>query len=202
MKIICIGRNYRDHVKEMKSELPAEPVFFLKPDTALLRNHRPFYIPDFSEEVHYECELILKICKLGKAVNPAFAGLYYKEVGLGIDFTARDIQKKHMELGLPWEKAKSFDYSALVGDFIPLEQAGGKNISFRLDINGETRQRGNTADMIFNFDVLISYVSKFFTLRTGDLIFTGTPAGVGPVKENDLLEGYIGEQKIFSCRIR
>jgi 2-keto-4-pentenoate hydratase/2-oxohepta-3-ene-1,7-dioic acid hydratase in catechol pathway len=204
MKIICIGRNYVDHAKELKNPIPEEPVFFLKPDTALLIKNRPFFYPDFSNEIHFEVELILKINKLGKSIEEQFAHTYYSEIGLGIDFTARDIQKKAKEKGLPWEKAKAFDYSAAVSDtFIPLNELGEKNnIRFRLEKNGEIVQQGNSKDMIFSFDHLVSYVSRFMTLRTGDLIFTGTPAGVGPVNIGDKLDAYLGENQLLSCRIK
>lgn len=204
MKILCIGRNYIDHAKELNNPVPENPVFFLKPDTALLRRNRPFYYPSFSEDIHYECELVVKISKLGKNIQKKFAHTYYAEVGLGIDFTARDLQSRSKAKGLPWEIAKAFDQSApLSMDFIPVSNFGGiKNIRFRLDKNGETVQEGNSADMIFDIDELIVYLSRFFTLKTGDLIFTGTPAGVGPVKIGDKLEGYIGDKLMLKCEIK
>lgn len=204
MKIICIGRNYLEHAKELNNPLPSEPVFFLKPDTALLIRNRPFYYPEFSDNIHYEAEIVLKISKVGKYIDERFADTYYDEIGMGIDFTARDLQKKAKEKGLPWEKAKAFDFSAPLSDrFIPrkdLEDTG--NISFTLLKNGEEVQKGNTANMIFSFRQIISYVSRFITLRTGDLIFTGTPEGVGPVKVGDVLEAYIGSERMLMCEIR
>ncbi len=204
MKIICIGRNYVDHARELNNPVPENPVFFLKPDTALLRRNRPFYYPDFSDDIHYECELVVKINKLGKNIQEKFAHTYYSEIGIGIDFTARDLQGKAKAKGLPWEIAKAFDNSApLSMEFIDKNLLGDlKNISFRLDRNGETVQQGISGDMIFDFDDLIVYTSKFLTLKTGDLIYTGTPAGVGPVKIGDLLEAYIGDQLMLRCRVK
>ena len=204
MKIICIGRNYVDHARELNNPVPENPVFFLKPDTALLRRNKPFYYPDFSEDIHYECELVVKINKLGKNIQKKFAHTYYNEIGIGIDFTARDLQAKAKAKGLPWEIAKAFDASApLSMEFIKKDDLPDlNNISFHLDKNGETVQEGNSGDMIFDFDELISYVSIFFTLKTGDLIFTGTPAGVGPVKVGDELEGYIGDRLMLKCNIK
>ncbi len=203
MKIICIGRNYTDHAKELNNEIPENPVFFLKPDTALLRNNHPFFIPDFSNEIHYEVELILKIKLLGKSIQPRFAYRYFDEIGIGIDFTARDLQQKCREKGLPWEIAKAFDYSAAIGKFLPKSTFPDLNaIHFRLDINGKTVQNGISSDMIFNFDKIISYVSKFMTFRTGDLIYTGTPAGVGPVKIGDRLQAYIEDQLLLDFYIK
>ena len=204
MKIICIGRNYVEHAKELNNPLPSEPVFFLKPDTALLIRNRPFYYPEFSDNIHYEVEIVLKISKVGKYIDERFADTYYDEIGIGIDFTARDLQKKAKEKGLPWEKAKAFDFSAPLSDrFIPkkdLDETG--NISFTLLKNGKEVQKGNTANMIFSFRQIISYVSRFITLKTGDLIFTGTPEGVGPVKVGDVLEAYIGSERMLKCEIR
>ena len=204
MKIICIGRNYVEHAKELNNPLPSEPVFFLKPDTALLIKNRPFYYPEFSDNIHYEVEIVLKISKVGKYIDERFADTYYDEIGIGIDFTARDLQKKAKEKGLPWEKAKAFDFSAPLSDrFIPkkdLDETG--NISFTLLKNGKEVQKGNTANMIFSFRQIISYVSRFITLKTGDLIFTGTPEGVGPVKVGDVLEAYIGSERMLKCEIR
>ena len=203
MKIICIGRNYTDHAKELNNEIPENPIFFLKPDTALLRNNHPFFIPDFSNEIHYEVELILKIKLLGKSIQPRFAYRYFDEIGIGIDFTARDLQQKCREKGLPWEIAKAFDYSAAIGKFLPKSIFPDLNaIHFRLDINGKTVQNGISSDMIFNFDKIISYVSKFMTFRTGDLIYTGTPAGVGPVKIGDRLQAYIEDQLLLDFYIK
>ena len=203
MKIICIGRNYADHAKELNNAVPTEPVFFLKPDSAILRPRQPFYIPDFSNDVHHELELVVRINRLGKNVEEKFAHRYYDEVGLGIDFTARDIQSKCKEKGLPWEKAKAFDGSAPLGEFIKLtNHSEVNNMKLELKINGETRQLGTTADMIFSVDQIIAYISQFITLKIGDLIFTGTPAGVGPVKENDLLEGYLNDQQLLKFRVK
>jgi 2-keto-4-pentenoate hydratase/2-oxohepta-3-ene-1,7-dioic acid hydratase in catechol pathway len=203
MKIICIGRNYAEHAKEMKAAVPSEPVFFLKPDTALIKDNQPFYYPDFSKEIHHEVEIVLKISKAGKNIAPQFAGKYYDDIGIGIDFTARDIQAACKEKGLPWEKAKAFDGSAPIGQFISKDSFGSMdNISFHLDINGKTVQKGNTSDLLFSFDTIVSYVSKFFTLKTGDLIFTGTPEGVGPVKIDDKLEAYIGDKLLLAFEIK
>jgi acylpyruvate hydrolase len=202
MKIICIGRNYAEHAKEMKSELPTEPVFFMKPDTAVLKEG-DFYMPDFTKDLHHEIELVLKISKVGKHIEEQFAHKYYDEIGLGIDFTARDIQAKCKEKGLPWEKAKAFDNSAPLGKFVFREKLNDlKNINFELKINGESRQKGNSKDLIFSFDKVIAYVSKFVTLKTGDLIYTGTPEGVGPVKIGDKLEGFIGGESFLKLDIK
>lgn len=204
MKILCIGRNYVDHAKELNNPVPKSPVFFLKPDTALLRRNKPFYYPSFSEDIHYECELVVKINKLGKNIQKKYAHTYYDEIGLGIDFTARDLQSKSKAKGLPWEIAKAFDNSAPISmDFIKKSELGDlNNIQFRFDKNGETVQKGTSADMIFDFDELVSYLSQFFTLKTGDLIFTGTPAGVGPVQIGDKLEGYIGDRMMLRCNVK
>ena len=182
MKIICIGRNYAEHAKEMNAPVPTEPVFFLKPDTATIKNNLPFYYPDFSKDIHHEVELVLKIIKPGKNIDVKFANKYYDEIGIGIDFTARDIQAKCKEKSLPWEKAKAFDGSAPIGKFISKKKiADLNNINFNLSINGKIVQAGNTKDLLFTFDAIIAYVSIFFTLKKGDLIYTGTPEGVGPV---------------------
>lgn len=203
MKIICIGRNYAEHAKEMNAAVPKEPVFFLKPDTALIKDNQPFYYPDFSQEIHHEIELVLKITKNGKNIDPEFAHKYYDEIGIGIDFTARDIQAMCKEKGLPWEKAKAFDQSAPLGSFIHKEKLSDlKNIHFKLLVNGKTVQSGSTKDLLFSFDHVISYVSKFITLKTGDLIYTGTPEGVGPVKIGDRLEGFIEEHKLLNFEIK
>ncbi len=202
MKIICIGMNYAEHAKELNATTTSEPVVFMKPDSALLRDNKPFFIPDFSSEIHYETELVLRICKLGKNIAPQFASRYYNEVGLGIDFTARDLQRDLRAKGMPWEICKSFDNSAAVGDFVPVESLNKANIEFRLDINSQTVQRGTSADMIFSFDEIIAYVSRFYTLKIGDLIFTGTPSGIGSVAINDVLEGYIGDHKMFCFRVK
>jgi 2-keto-4-pentenoate hydratase/2-oxohepta-3-ene-1,7-dioic acid hydratase in catechol pathway len=204
MKIICIGRNYVAHAKELNNELPTEPVIFMKPDSALLRNNDPFYIPDWSNDLHHEVELIVRINKLGKSIEKEFAPRYYTEVGLGIDFTARDVQNKLKDKGLPWEKAKAFDHSAVIcKEFVPVNELPDRNsINFRLDINGKTVQEGNTSLMIFPIDELISQISKYFTLKIGDLIYTGTPAGVGPVAIGDRLEGYLEDKKMFDFMIK
>ena len=201
MKIICIGRNYKDHAKEMAQPVPDVPMFFLKPDSALLPKRNPFFIPNFSNDVHYEVELIYKIKKVGKFINSKFSYNYYKEVGLGIDFTARDLQQKCKEKGHPWEIAKAFDQSALVGEKF-LEINSKENINFSLLKNGKLVQKGSSENMIFNIDEIISYISKFMTLKIGDLIFTGTPSGVGPVNIGDILEGFINEKKIFKVNIK
>lgn len=203
MKIICIGRNYSEHAKEMSSPVPDVPVFFIKPDTALLRNNNAFYYPSFTNDLHYELEVVLKICRLGKSISERFANRYYSEVGLGIDFTARDLQKTCKEKGLPWEIAKAFDYSAAVSPFIPKEELGDlTNLEFRLEKNGVVVQRGNTADMLFSFDKLISYVSGYVSFRIGDLLFTGTPAGVGSVVIGDRLTAYLGDRLMLDFLIR
>jgi 2-keto-4-pentenoate hydratase/2-oxohepta-3-ene-1,7-dioic acid hydratase in catechol pathway len=203
MKIICIGRNYKDHAKELNNPLPSEPLFFLKPDTALLLGNEPFYIPEFSKEVHYECELIYKINKVGKNISEKFASKYYTEIGLGIDFTARDLQDKCKEKGLPWELAKGFDHSAVVSKFIPLSSLeNSDNITFKLDLNGKQVQLGFSKDVIFSINQIIAYVSQFITLKTGDLIFTGTPAGVGKVAINDQLQGYLENTLMFDFMVK
>lgn len=203
MKLICIGRNYSEHAKELKNEIPKEPVFFMKPDTAVLKGGAAFYLPDFSSEIHHELELVLLISKNGKNIAEKFASTYYDKIGLGIDFTARDLQQACKEKGLPWEKAKAFDNSAPLGEFVTKSEFPDlNNLSFQLHINGELRQEGNSNDMLFNFDKIISYVSQFITLKTGDLIFTGTPAGVGPVKIGDLLEGTLNGKKLLSFQVK
>ena len=203
MKIICIGRNYVDHIEELKNEKPSEPVIFLKPDSSILRKNRPFFIPSFSNDLHHEVELVLKIDRVGKNIDKKFASRYYSSVGLGIDFTARDLQNKLKAKGLPWEKAKAFDNSAVISDrFIPLDELDPSGIDFHLEINGEIRQKGNSAQMIFPFDELIEHVSKYFTLKNGDLIYTGTPAGVSAVQVNDRLQGYIGEEKLLDFLVK
>jgi acylpyruvate hydrolase len=203
LKIICIGRNYAAHAQELKHELPTVPVFFLKPETAILKSNRPFYIPDFTNELHYELELVIKICKVGKYISEKFAHTYWDELALGIDFTARDLQRQQSEKGLPWEIAKAFDNSAPISKFFPKSQMEDlAKISFHLEMNGKTVQTGNSSEMIFSFDQIIAYVSKFFTLKQGDMIFTGTPAGVGPVKIGDMLEAYLGDKKVLWCRIK
>ncbi len=203
MKIIAIGQNYLKHNQEMNNAQPTDPVIFLKPDSAILRKNRPFFIPDFSDEIHYEVELIVKINRLGKHIAEKYAHRYYAEIGLGIDFTARDLQTNLKAQGLPWEKSKAFDNSAVIGEFLSKHEFDSvQNIEFRLDINGKTVQKGNSKDMIFSIDELIAYTSRFFTLKIGDLIYTGTPAGVGPVQKEDRLEGYIFDWKIFDFKIK
>jgi len=202
MKIICIARNYAEHAKELNNEIPEKPVFFIKPDTALLQKNRDFYLPEFSHNVHFEAEIVLKISKAGKYIQAAFAHNYFGEISLGIDFTARDLQSELKEKGHPWEAAKAFDGSAVVGDFYDKKEFDLSNLNFHLDKNKMTVQQGNTKQMIHNFAVIISEASKFFTLKTGDLIFTGTPAGVGKVEENDLLEGWIENRKVFEVSVK
>ncbi len=203
MKIICIGRNYIEHARELHNPVPMKPVFFLKPDTALLIRNRPFFYPDFSNDIHYELELVFKISKNGKNIAARFAPDYYNEIGLGIDFTARDLQQECKEKGLPWEISKGFDQSAAISGFIPLDTLpDATNIAFHLDINEKTVQQGNSSDMIFGINTLIAYVSEFMTLRAGDLIFTGTPPGVGPVKIGDKIQGYLEDELLISCEIK
>jgi acylpyruvate hydrolase len=203
MKIICIGRNYTEHARELNNPVPSKPVFFMKPDSALLINNNPFFLPDFSNEIHYEAEIVLKISRLGKNIQKQFAGRYYNSLGVGIDFTARDLQDACKKAGHPWEIAKAFDQSAAIGRFIPLASVPDASaIKFRLDINGTTVQNGNTKEMIFSFNDIIAYVSTFVTLKTGDLIFTGTPAGVGPVKNGDHLVASVEGQILLDFNIR
>lgn len=203
MKIIAIGRNYAEHAKELNNPLPSEPVVFLMPSTSIIQGNKPFFYPDFSSDIHYEVELVLKISKAGKNIEEKFADRYFDQIGIGIDFTARDLQKKAKEKGLPWEKAKAFDGSAPLGEFIHKDQFEDlRNIPFSLQLNGDVVQEGNSNDMIFPFEYLISYVSKFFSLQLGDLIFTGTPAGVGPVKIGDRLEAFIGDRSLLNFNIR
>ncbi|MBE6186647.1 MAG: fumarylacetoacetate hydrolase family protein [Rikenellaceae bacterium] len=207
MKIICIGRNYADHAKELNdgAELPKEPLFFLKPDTALLRNNDPFYIPSFSQEVHYECELVVRINRLAKCIDEKFASRCYDEVGLGIDFTARDLQREAIAKGLPWELCKGFDHSAaLSNQFIPLAELGGdiNNLEFEMELNGEVRQRGRTCEMLFSVDRIISHISRYMTLKIGDLIYTGTPVGVGPVQQGDNIKARIGGHTLLDFDVR
>lgn len=201
MKIICIGRNYAEHAKEMKADLPTEPVFFMKPDTALLKDE-DFYFPEFTKDLHHEIELVIKISKAGKHIEEQFAHKYYEEIGLGIDFTARDIQAKCKEKGLPWEKAKAFDNSAPIGKFVNKSTLDLNNLQFELKINGQSKQVGHVKDMIFSFDKIISYVSQFVSLKVGDLIFTGTPEGVGAVKINDKLEGFVNGVNFLNLNIK
>ena len=204
MKIICIGRNYVAHAKELNNDIPTEPVVFLKPDSALLRNNNPFYIPGYSSNVHHEIELVVKISRLGKSIEKRFAHRYYEEIGLGIDFTARDIQEELKSKGLPWEKSKAFDNSAVLSQkFIHKEKlAHPGSIHFNLHKNGEEVQKGDSSLMIFSIDSIIEQVSKYFTLKLGDLIYTGTPAGVGPVAIGDHLEGYLEGEKLLDFRVK
>lgn len=204
MKIICVGRNYVAHAKELNNAVPDEPVLFMKPDSALLRNNDPFYIPDWSNDVHHEIELIVKISKLGKNIEKKFAPRYYNEIGIGIDFTARDVQNSLKDKGLPWEKSKAFDHSAVIcPEFVSIDSLPDRNeIHFRLDKNGTTVQEGNSALMIFAIDDLIAHISKYFTLKIGDLIYTGTPAGVGPVSVGDRLEGFLEGDKKFDFEVK
>ena len=204
MRIFAIGRNYAEHIKELNNERPDEPVIFTKPDTALLRNNAPFYYPDFSKDIHYEVELVLRISKEGKNIEEGFASRYYDAIGIGIDFTARDLQQKAKEKGLPWDIAKGFNGSAPVSDkFIPVKEfREPRNINFSLMIDGVVKQQGNTSLMLFGFDYIVSYLSRFFTLRTGDLIFTGTPKGVGAVKIGNVLSAYIEDEKLLEVEIR
>ena len=203
MKLICIGRNYTKHIEELENEKPSDPVIFLKPDTSILLKKQPFFIPEFSDEVHHEVEVLVKIKKVGKDIDKKFAHKYYDEIGLGIDFTARDLQSKLKSKGLPWEKAKAFDGAAVIGKWLPKTQfADIDNINFSLKKNEEQVQTGNTRLMLWKINELIEYVSKYFTLKIGDIIFTGTPAGVGKVFANDQLKGYIEDQEIFSIKIK
>jgi acylpyruvate hydrolase len=204
MRIFAIGRNYAEHIKELNNERPDEPVIFTKPDTALLRNNAPFFYPDFTKDVHHEVELVIRISKEGKNVQEKFASKYYDAIGIGIDFTARDLQQKAKEKGLPWDIAKGFNGSAPVSDkFIPVNEFPDiKNINFSLKLDNELKQQGNTSLMLFNFDYIISYLSRFFTLRTGDLIFTGTPKGVGPVSVGNVLSAYIENEKLLEFEVK
>jgi 2-keto-4-pentenoate hydratase/2-oxohepta-3-ene-1,7-dioic acid hydratase in catechol pathway len=199
MKIICIGRNYSEHAKELKNELPDKPIVFIKPQTAILKDNKDFYLPPWSNDMHYETEVVLKVCKQGKYVEEKFAGKYYSEVTVGIDFTARDLQAQQKAKGLPWEIAKAFDHSAVLGEF---RKPKFKNINFSMNLNGVETQKGNTGDAIFSFEKIIAYASQFFTLQQGDLIFTGTPAGVGPVKIGDQLEGFLEGEKVFDFVVK
>lgn len=203
MKIICIGRNYADHIKELDSASPTEPVIFLKPDTSILLKKQAFFIPEFSNDVHHEVELLVRINKIGKHIDQKFAHKYYDEIGLGIDFTARDLQAKLKQQGLPWEKAKAFDGAAVVGNFLKKEEFSDLNdIEFSLKRNGKVVQTGNSKLMIWKIDALIEYISKYFTLKIGDIIFTGTPAGVGSVEADDILTGFIGKTEMFSIKVK
>ncbi len=203
MKIICVGRNYAAHIEELDSERPKEPVLFLKPDSAVILKNNPFIIPEFSNDVHYEVEVLVKIKKIGKYIDQKFAHKYYDEIGLGIDFTARDVQQQLKDKGLPWEKAKAFDGAALLGNFLSKKEF--KNVDdlhFQLSQNGEVKQNGHTALMLWKIDALIEYISKYFTLKIGDIIFTGTPAGVGKVNPNDELKGFLEEKELFTIKVK
>lgn len=202
MKIICIGRNYSEHAKELGNEIPENPVIFIKPDTAVLKKDTDFYIPEFSNDVHYELEVVVKISKGGKYIQKNNASKHYDEIGLGIDFTARDLQSQLKAKGLPWELSKAFDGSAVVSEFLNKEDFDLESLQFSLSKNGEKVQDGNTNDMIFDIDSIIAFASQYFTLRVGDLIFTGTPKGVGKVEENDILEGFLEHKKLISLRIQ
>lgn len=203
MKIICIGLNYRKHATELGRPLPSEPVVFLKPDSSLLKNNKPFFLPGFSSMIHYEAEVVVKISKLGKGIAAKYASRYYDEITVGIDITARDIQNRNSAAGLPWELSKCFDGAAPLGRFVPVSTVSDiNNIDFRLEINEKTVQQGNTSDMIFSIDEIVAYISNYFTLKTGDLIFTGTPAGVGPLRKNDNLVAYLGNEALLDMMIR
>ncbi len=203
MKIICIGRNYTDHIAELSNERPSNPVVFIKPDTAILLKKNPFIIPEFTQDVHHEVEILVKINRIGKHIDKQFAPKYYNEIGLGIDFTARDMQSQLKQKGLPWEKAKAFDGSAVIGKWFDKEGLGDlASLAFRLEKNGSLVQEGNTAFMLWKIDELIEYVSKYFTLKIGDIIFTGTPAGVGPVAPNDRLTGFVKDQMAFDIKVK
>ena len=202
MKIFCIGRNYANHAKELNNPVPSQPLVFMKPATALVKNGRDFYYPEFTKNLHYEGEIVLKVCKNGRHIAPKFAHKYFEELTIGIDFTARDVQSKCKAKGHPWEIAKAFDDSAPIGTFIPISEVNLDSIQFTLNKNSETVQSGDTNDLIFPFATLIAHLSKYFKLQKGDLIFTGTPAGVGPVKIGDKLEGYIGDKKLLECNIK
>ena len=203
MKLICIGRNYAQHISELKNEKPSEPVIFLKPDTAILLKKQPFFIPDFSDEVHHEIEVLVKINRVGKHIDPKFAHKYYDQIGLGIDFTARDLQKKLKDKGLPWEKSKAFDGSAVVGKWVSKSSFDDlSNLPFSLHKNNTIVQSSSTKDMLWTIDEIIAYVSQFFTLKIGDVIFTGTPSGVSRVQPDDTLKGYIGEDEFFSIKVK
>ncbi|WP_231491903.1 fumarylacetoacetate hydrolase family protein [Pedobacter sp. Leaf170] len=203
MKVIAIGRNYAEHAKELNNPVPLTPVIFLKPDTAVLKDNKPFYHPDFSDDVHYELEIVLKVCKEGKHIAEKFASTYYDEIGLGIDFTARDIQSKHKEKGLPWELAKAFDNSAPVSIFLPkTDYEDLYNLNFELQLNGVTKQKGCTKDLLFSFEKIISFVSQYITLKKGDLIFTGTPQGVGKVNKGDKLEAWLEGKQLLNFEVK
>jgi acylpyruvate hydrolase len=202
MKIFCIGRNYVEHAKELNNAVPTKPLVFMKPPTALLLENKPFYYPDFTKNLHYEVEIVLRISKNGKAIQPQFANRYYDKIALGIDFTARDVQDELKAKGQPWELAKGFDSSAVLSSYVPLKDFDASNITFSMTKNGETVQQGTTKDLIFSFDTIVSFLSNYFTLQQGDLIYTGTPAGVGAVNVGDRLEGFLEGQSMFICEIK
>ncbi len=203
MKLICVGRNYTAHIEELDNERPKDPILFLKPDTSILLKKNPFFIPEFSNDVHYEVEVLVKIKKIGKHIQQKFAHKYYDEIGLGIDFTARDLQQELKAKGLPWEKAKGFDGAAVIGNFLPKTSfTNVDDINFSLEKNGEVVQKGNTSHMLWKIDALVEYISKYFTLKIGDIIFTGTPSGVGKVDANDVLTGYIEDKELFSIKVK
>lgn len=203
MKILAIGRNYADHIEELKNERPDDPVVFLKPDTAIIKNNAPFYYPDFSSDIHHEVEVLIKICKEGKFIEEKFAHRYYDEIGIGIDFTARDIQQKAKEKGLPWAIAKGFNGSAPISSFVPkTDYKSLQNLNFSLKVDGIIKQQGNTKMMLYSIDFLVTYLSKFFTLKKGDIIFTGTPKGVGPVKPGNKVEAFLEDQKLLEFEIK
>ncbi|MGF1924105.1 MAG: fumarylacetoacetate hydrolase family protein [Bacteroidia bacterium] len=203
MKIIAIGRNYAAHAKELNNEIPLKPVIFLKPDTALLKDNKPFYIPDFSSDIHFELEVVLKVCKEGKHIAEKFAANYYDEIGLGIDFTARDIQSQHKEKGLPWELAKAFDHSAVISNFLPKNDFSDLyQMGFELKVNDQTRQKGHTSNLLFSFEKIIAFVSQYITLKKGDLIFTGTPEGVGQVKTGDHLDAWLEGKQLLNFNVK
>ncbi|MDF9795839.1 acylpyruvate hydrolase [Catalinimonas alkaloidigena] len=202
MKILAIGRNYAEHIKELNNESSGEPVVFMKPDTALLKNNDPFYYPDFTNDIHFEVEILLKIAKEGKYIQEKFAHKYYEEIGIGIDFTARDLQQKAKEKGLPWLLAKGFNGSAPISEFVPKDQFDLGDLNFSLKVDEQIRQQGNTSMMLFKFDFLVSYLSKYFTLKKGDIIFTGTPKGVGAIEKGEVLTAYIEDKKMLECEIK
>ena len=202
MKIFCVGRNYAEHAKELQNAVPTQPIIFMKPPTALLLENKPFYYPAFSKNIHYELEIVLRVCKNGKHIEPNFAARYYDSIALGIDFTARDLQDNFKAKGQPWELAKGFDGSAVLSAFKPLSQFDQQNINFTLTKNGNVVQTGNSCDMIFSFDALISFISQYFTLQQGDIIYTGTPAGVGPITVGDVFEGFLENEKLLLCDIK
>ncbi len=202
MKIICVGKNYLKHIDELNSSKEDEPVIFLKPDTSIIQKNQPFFIPEFSNEIHYEIEIILKFNRLGKHIESKFSKKYFNQISLGIDFTARDFQNKFKERGLPWDISKGFDNSALIGDWKSIKTYDLDNINFRLEKNGKIVQQSNSKNMIWKIDELIAYASKYFTIKIGDIMFTGTPEGVGVVSEDDVLEGFLGDKKVFSVKIK